>query len=487
MISEKQCFDKLKTLNESINKTDQTFFASVLFELLKELEHQKIVEVLDFHAIKEKNEDSTLFIQQEQKILEELRLHNKKIEHYYAEQSIDLVPGFMGKQDISEFNAYEQQKIVNSGGLIESLFQSISNALSLLMGVEVERLQPEILKLIKKHALINKDGQVVRLIDPSTNGLQQTYLEINNFVIKNKILHPHLIKHLEAFVNHDITTKKETNKMLHQYGELMAALTILIQGQLCSSYHYDFVQQFARVNNEGHITGLLLGPNIIHWRKEKQRLFRIKTSTFWHSWDQLKYFYTVYANFESMQRDALAQGDLFCEWQLCDDFKKIDEIASGKQPEYMSELKRYQEKVFCYVEQIILSSDEKQTLANLESPQSKKKKDFIHKIFVTKAPDSNKIELKTDDKKDISLSRIVKGKSNETIQFRFLHLLWITPDGIAQILLQKELGLTADQIERAYRSINEIFKNKWTIDEYIIRSNLGKFKINDKYPTEYKT
>jgi hypothetical protein len=353
MITQERDIDKLRTINKRVKKSDREIFAPTLCEFLDELGYQDLIEALDKYATTEEDKDTAVLLTREKDLLQALRSQNEKIELYYAEHSITLPQGFMGKLGTGEFQSYEQGKIINSNCLVDSLIQAIGNELSFLMHVEMDGTKEEISALVEKLAVIAKDGRIM-LRDTSIEGLQKAYTELHDYVTGKKILHHRLMQYLEEFCKSG-TRQEDPDRILRQNSALVSVLIILRQESLNSTHHLDFVEQYASVNNTGDITQLTLAPTIELWRMEKRRIERIQTGMFWHQWRELKRFHDIYKNYEPMRYDAFTNGLLFAEWQLCDDFKKIDGIVSTKQQHgYMQTLKAYQQRIFDQIETMLL-------------------------------------------------------------------------------------------------------------------------------------
>lgn len=115
----------------------------------------------------------------------------------------------------------------------------------------------------------------------------------------------------------------------------------------------EFVKQFAFVNEKGAITALKIHLLIDEWEVEKKALARKQIGTFWYAWKQLTRFHETYHDFECLRPDALKQGKLFREWELCEDLKRIESLNSSKGDLYKKELQFYAKKILYELEQFL--------------------------------------------------------------------------------------------------------------------------------------
>ncbi len=114
-------------------------------------------------------------------------------------------------------------------------------------------------------------------------------------------------------------------------------LTYLLLPERSQQEVLNFVQQFATVD-----------PFIMHWNNEKQRLDRIKTATFWYSWQELQQFYVMYHDGEARLKKSLEDGDVMLSFQLSDDIEKIKGMAVGKESGCAMALKYHLQRVIQY-------------------------------------------------------------------------------------------------------------------------------------------
>lgn len=108
-------------------------------------------------------------------------------------------------------------------------------------------------------------------------------------------------------------------------------------------------------------------------------------------------------------------------------------------------------------------------------------------VTVKKSPDEKSILLSTDGKEDIRLMLFKKDKpSEQTNQIKVY--FEVIKGSICKYTLNKDLKLSDKQIEKAYRSINELVKKSWGIFEYLTYSKRSsKYSINSSYPTKFSS
>jgi len=390
MISQEYDNDKLRTIYKRCQKADGEIFVSTLGgEFFEELEQQHLIEAFDEHAAIKEAEDKHTLLTYEQDILQILRQQHKEIATYYAKHSIVLPEGFMGRTGISEFQAYEQGQICSTNSLIDSLTEAIRNELSLLMYINTVEMRA----IIKSFCVLDKNGRILGLRDRSIKSLQSMYAELNNYLAREKIVHPLLNQYLEEFCI-SANGLENCDMQLRQNSALVYILGILSQGDIKSIYHLDFVKQYASVDNIGNIINLAIEHDIQLWHMEKQRIERIQTGTFWYQWQQLKRFYIIYKNYEHMRYEALMKGDLIAEWQLCEDFKKVKGIVSGKQQQgYIKILKAYQQKIFAQIKIMLLPKDQATLIAiqDIKKPEANPNLINFDDVTKTLSIGSNKI------------------------------------------------------------------------------------------------
>ena len=349
MISKEQLIKKLKYLNERTLSATPEHFSTTLYEFIRELDQQKILTLIKKRAAVEEEHDKGPLMKIDRELLAKLHDINDQIEYYYSDNAIPLSCGFMGKKDISEFRAYEQGNFKVDGPLIYPLMFALTNAFSFLLRLSIS--YEDNMEFIKTLAVIGGNGRVLKLHDTSANGLQAAFFKIKDYVSVRKIRGACL----EKLINKYEGGIPETDKELNQYVTLMSTLEELRQGEVYTGHHLEFVRQFAFVNDDGQIIELLLRPTVLLWEEENQRLRRIQVTTFWYSWGQLDQFYLLYGNYEQERRKVVEEHELFREWELNYTFKKIAEIASGNESQYIQTLKIHLERVFYFIEEQALS------------------------------------------------------------------------------------------------------------------------------------
>lgn len=244
---------------------------------------------------------------------------------------------------ISENDAFNKLKNTNHN-LIDNSFNDFAQKLyEFLFSIQQNQ---EIYEQLNNKAQFEEKSAKAFLNDQESNLLQKLKCQnkkIKNYYVKCNIeLHDSFNK-FEFLFQGKIVSSGNLIDSLQQ--ETTRSLDYLLHNFPLNS-HLEFVKKFSNVNENGNITASKLIIEIIRYHNEQERLNRLQRSTFWYQWQELMYFYQLYTNYEKLRLDVTLKGQLFNEWQLVDDFKKIKGIAMGQQPEYMNELKNAQQELF---------------------------------------------------------------------------------------------------------------------------------------------
>jgi len=343
MISKKQSLDKLYIANKNVTEAAPEAFASELSEFLDTIDPQTN-NVIDAYATAEKQKDAAPLIKSEQELLHRLQLDNEAIEHYYAEHKMKPPIGYMGIEGTSEFCAYEKGIIISSQHILDSLIGAIGNSLSWLMNTNITN--EEILALLQPHVTfhLNQKGQITswQLTDSSDKGMQSAHVALNTYINNKKICNKQISKLLKEFAAH--ADKDVSDRSLFKRADLLSIIEILLNSNLKSTHHLAIVERFAFLNEDGLVSGLKSAHIIDHWRGELECLNRIKSARFWYAREQLNHFHRRWKKFNIDKAKAFYDGD------FVDEFQKIEEIATGRQPQYAGELKRAQQKILSFIQ-----------------------------------------------------------------------------------------------------------------------------------------
>jgi hypothetical protein len=473
MISDPHALDNFKSL---LNK-DEHFFAPNLCNLLCDLKKNKeLWHAINEKALAEENEDRAPLNAKEAQLLKTLKSDHKRVEQYCEKHNIEMPIGFMGVEGISEFRAYEQGKIVSSGHIVYSLIHAHNNVLSNLMKVGFNHTR--VLGFIKKHVVIDPESEGIKLRDSSPDSIQKTFNEIILFVNQEQFLCPQLKQEFHNFANQ--------NNVDLQRASLLFIFRILYQTDFNTAHHLDFVKQHVTVNEEGSIIALKISTLITEWDVEIQALARKQPGKFWHAWKQLTRFHDSYHDFEHLRIEALEKGELFEEWQLCEDVKKINNLNNSKGDLYKKELQFYVKQLLSALESLPRKT------VNTPGGVSFKQSNPNQQKYITARINEDRVELfmckkeELADQQEADISfkmRISKGRNRRC---ELLILLLRDTMGVRITMLHENLSLTNNkQLDKAISGINETFrlKTNFRADDLIVRKK-SRIIINDKYTVE---
>lgn len=355
MIADKELLNKLNESGSDLLSTEPTFFAAGLSNFIDEIDNHKLAEVFDSYSVEQETNDKKLLHKLEQELQEELIAQNNLVEEYYGTRGIPLCKSHMPlpqHPDLSEFRAYEQNLLMVSDE-IGALIEAHSSSLSHLMHIEIQKSEETILTFIKDYkrriAIIGKHEQIIGLKKGlSEKELCSIHLDIITFINNTRILYVRselcssLTEQVEKYCHHE--KKDDHHDIRCFYGIVIGILSMLSNSLhvLKTTHHRSFVEQFATLDNQGQIKSLKIDSLIMQRNNEKKRLDRLAPNTFWHAWNQLKWFYNTYKNFEHMQQEAFDNKDYLLEYGVYELFKKIEGIAAtNSHNEYENELKGY--------------------------------------------------------------------------------------------------------------------------------------------------
>jgi hypothetical protein len=483
MIPQNKLSKNLLIANKNIKKATPENFIRRLCEFYESIDPQTI-DILEAHIIAQKNEDMRPYIEAEQNLLQAIFAALEEIESYYLRSSLVPPMRFMSEESISEFRSSQHKTIIADRPLIDCHIQTITNVLSVLMRANLS--PEEILQLLQKHFIFCIDHaeniESFRLIDSSDTEVQSVYNDISILINTKRIINETLTALQHEFHKH--ASIKRPEKVLLLKETLLSMVQIILQSDLNASDHAEFVKQYAILNGNGHITGLReINSLFNHYNAITEDLKRYQKIRLWYAYEQVKGIYLMWKRFSTIRLDLFNNGHIFAEFNLCHTFKKITSIDTGKQIEYLSDLKDYQQKIFHFVQELFPAS------VSAPSKDAEKKEAMGREILITAFIESNgTIRLSNKHKSDKITFKPFVIKANErrpVFRNNFLHSLLNNPAGLSTQNLRKELKASDNkQIYTARTGINGELKAKWNIDEYISRDKSGKFKINDRHLTK---
>lgn len=358
MITENQVSKKLLIANENVKEATPESLVIKLLTFLDSIDSQKN-NTLDEYSTVEKRKDSAALIKTGKELLLDLHSKEEEIKRHYTQHKIKLPTFGIKDSTTNKFHTFTLEEYAAGPSPIDRIIERIKLMLAEIMRASIHG--DEVIKLLQRHVIFcigpNKRIERWRLIDSSDQGLEEVYVKINALANNKRILNDPFIKLLQEF--HEHANNKKSKKYPYRRGILESIVQTLIQSDFNSANHREFVQQYAFLDSNGQIIALKPVSLINRWHAEHQDFDRNKTTTFWYGWEQLKEFRELCKNFAKTRLEileTLGNDSLIHEFKLCHDFKKINDIATGKQPEYANELKRYQHKIFLFYSRASLIS-----------------------------------------------------------------------------------------------------------------------------------
>jgi hypothetical protein len=328
MISDKKLSDKLKEHGKDVINTEQKFLASTFSNFISEIENSPLGKPLNIHATKQEEKDIKPLRNLEQKAFEKLVDENNAVEEYCKKHGIPIPT----EKEIFSFRAFALGTTRSSdpmAGLKEAHKQNLDHLMRIEAKKNKSKLHFSIEKLKAGIFIINKNGQTLGYKEGiSEEELHSVCHDTINFLDSNQILCKRPDLQSGEPHNHSTTA------------EILLTLSNSLY-RLKTAHHRPFVEQFANLDAQGNILSLKIDPLIISYYDEKKRFDRLKTDTFWYVWKESKRFKEIHKNYEPMRQEARDKKDWLHESWVCDEFKKIEGIATGSQNNYMNEVKRW--------------------------------------------------------------------------------------------------------------------------------------------------
>lgn len=494
MITKEKVFSNIESVHQQALTAPQQFFNAILCELFEEMREQGLEEILDSHALVEKDRDMAPLKQFEEKVLGELRSSNHLIEEYYQQNNLKLPEGFMCPPGISEFRAYDEGILISRAAgkndtisledtKINGLIFAVSASLSSLMYNKIP--QEEIWALAIRLAIVNTEKdtnkKVIKLRDFSSTGLYCAYDEIREFIAANQIINTNLKISLEQL--REYRDKEAEYKESSMHIALIGVLQILLTGRLCSAHHIKFVQRFASLDNNGNILELKIGQKITVWEAEKTDLERRKSATFWYSWEQFKQFYAHYRHHSRHKTAARNDGNYLLEQDLHTESEILYQTDT---------LREHERRVFNKIQKILHINIEKTVSISSDSQKiklySKSETTLKEDLAIFMAEDSSHVTFsygtmsqlhikKGKDSNRFKLTSVLKKGQQRSFKEAYKLLTGIAIDG--------QLGpIEIKDVTNSIKDFNKLFKKELGVSA-ILKIKGEVFYPNPKYKILY--